>query len=73
MVEDLLDLARFRLPILVGPALTRIAELKEVEVVNVTLAVPPEVLRAVSSLYVRLRGYPSTGYTLTGPENSQGN
>ena len=40
----------------------KIAELKEVEVVNLTLAVPlrsrhaPEVLRAVSSLYVRLRG-----------------
>eukprot|EP00434_Breviolum_minutum_P005938 symbB.v1.2.005236.t1/scaffold302.1/size234775/5 len=40
----------------------KIAELKEVEVVNLTLAVPlrsrhaTEVLRAVSSLYVRLRG-----------------
>ena len=40
----------------------KIAELKEVEVVNVTIAVPlrsrhaPEVLRAVSSIYVRLRG-----------------
>ena len=40
----------------------KIAELKEVEVVNLTLAVPlrsrhaPEVLRAVSSIYVRLRG-----------------
>ena len=40
----------------------KIAELKEVEVVNLTMAVPlrsrhaPEVLRAVSTLYVRLRG-----------------
>ena len=40
----------------------KIAELKEVEVVNLTLAVPlrsrhaTEVLRAVSNLYVRLRG-----------------
>ena len=40
----------------------KIAELKEVEVVNLTLAVPlksrhaTEVLRAVSTLYVRLRG-----------------
>ena len=40
----------------------KIAELQEVEVVNLTLAVPlrsrhaPEVLRAVSSIYVRLRG-----------------
>ena len=40
----------------------KIAELKEVDVVNLTLAVPlrsrhaTEVLRAVSNLYVRLRG-----------------
>ena len=40
----------------------KIAELKEVEVVNLTMAVPlrsrhaPEVLRAVRTLYVRLRG-----------------
>ena len=53
----------------------KIAELKEVEVVNLTLAVPlrsrhaPEVLRAVSSIYVRLRGL---GLPIYRPENSQG-